>query len=215
MDSPGCFDSHQRPRCTRWRYTHGLCLLRRHGYANARQTSTMISIILANPCGDCETMQASYAYIMPHTAERTQSIAGSGPIDVERSFRCTTSARMFGSSLNLWRTTFITAHQSQPAVQLHSDVSTPTSPWSPSFLGWDHQFSGPHDGCGKCGFHVIHTAVSRRVFPEVPSNRCGRLLWKLGVSHQSATIYWWFSWGPQPAGSGKMAEELDGADTML
>ena len=27
----GCFDSHYRPRCTRWGHTHGLCLLRRHG----------------------------------------------------------------------------------------------------------------------------------------------------------------------------------------
>ena len=45
-----------------------------------------------------------------------------------------------------------------------SGVSTPTSPWSPSFLRWDPQFSGPHDGCGKCGFHVVYTAVSRRVY---------------------------------------------------
>ena len=60
-----------------------------------------------------------------------------------------------------------------------SGVSTPTSPWSPLFLGWDHQFSGPHDGCGECGLHVVPTIVSRRVCPEVPSNRWGHLLSKL------------------------------------
>ena len=76
---------------------------------NARQTSTITSIILASPCGDRETMQASSACSMPQTARRTSSIAGSGPIDVEGSFRCTSSARMAGSSLNLWRTTFSTA----------------------------------------------------------------------------------------------------------
>ena len=64
-----------------------------------------------------------------------------------------------------------------------------TSPWPPSFLGWDHQFSGPHDGCGECGFHVVHTAISGRVCPVVPSNRCG-LLSKLGVSHQASTAHW-------------------------
>ena len=36
--------------------------------AKARHTSTMTSIILASPCGDRETMQASSAYNMPHTA---------------------------------------------------------------------------------------------------------------------------------------------------
>ena len=77
--------------------------------AKARQTSTITSIILASPCGDRETMQASSAYSMPHTSRRTQSIAGSGPIDVGGSFRCTSSARMAGSSLNLWRTTVSTA----------------------------------------------------------------------------------------------------------
>ena len=51
----------------------------------------------------------------------------------------------------------------------HLGVSTPTSSWSPSFLGRDHQFSGPHDGCGECGFYVVHIAVSSRVCPEVPS----------------------------------------------
>ena len=58
-------------------------------------------------------------------------------------------------------------------------VSTLTSPWAPSFLGWDPQFSGPHDGCGECAFHVVHTAVSWRVYPEVTSNRCGRFLSEL------------------------------------
>ena len=57
-----------------------------------------------------------------------------------------------------------------------SGVSTPTSPWSPSYLGWDHQFCGSHDGCDERGFYVVHFAVSRRVCPEVPSNRRGHLL---------------------------------------
>ena len=30
VDLPGCFDSLHRPRCTRWRHTHGICILRRH-----------------------------------------------------------------------------------------------------------------------------------------------------------------------------------------
>ena len=77
--------------------------------AKARHTSTMTSIILASPCGDRETMQASSAYSMLHTARRTQSMAGSGPIDVGGSFTCTSLARMVGSSLNLWRTTVSTA----------------------------------------------------------------------------------------------------------
>ena len=77
--------------------------------AKARHTSTMTSVILASPCGDRETMQASSAYSMPHTARRTESIAGSGPIDVGGSFRCTSSVRIVGSSLNLWRTTVSTA----------------------------------------------------------------------------------------------------------
>ena len=60
-----------------------------------------------------------------------------------------------------------------------SGVSTLTSPWSPSFLGLDHQFSGPHDGCGECGLHVVPTIVSRRVCHKGPSNRLGHLLSKL------------------------------------
>ena len=78
--------------------------------AKARQTSTMAAIILASPCGDRETMQASCAYSMSHSTRQTQSIAGSDPIDVVGgSFRCTSSARMTVSSLNLWRTTVNTA----------------------------------------------------------------------------------------------------------
>ena len=60
-------------------------------------------------------------------------------------------------------------------------VSTPTSS-CPSFLGRDHHFSGPHGGCGECGFYVVHIAVSRRVCPEVSSNRCGHLLSKSGTT---------------------------------
>ena len=39
--------------------------------AKARQTSTMTSIILASLSGDHETMQASSAFSMPHTAGGT------------------------------------------------------------------------------------------------------------------------------------------------
>ena len=38
--------------------------------AKARQTSTIISIILANPYVDRKPMQASSAYSMPHAARR-------------------------------------------------------------------------------------------------------------------------------------------------
>ena len=71
--------------------------------ANAWQTSTMTSIILASPCGDRETMQASSAYNIPYTARRTSSIiVGSGSVDaIGGSSRCTSSARMAVSSLNL------------------------------------------------------------------------------------------------------------------
>ena len=69
-------------------------------------------------------------------------------------------------------------------------VSTSTSSWPPSFLGRDYNFSGPHDGCGECGFYVVHIAVSRRVCPEVPSNCCGHLLSKLGINHQAPTVHW-------------------------
>ena len=43
-------------------------------------------------------------------------------------------------------------------------------------------------------------------------NCCDHLLSKLGVSRQEPAVPWWFSWGPQPAISGKMAEELDGCE---
>ena len=48
------------------------------------------------------------------------------------------------------------------------------------------------------------------VCPELPSKRCGHLLSKLGVSHQAPTVHRWFNWGPQPAISSKMVEELNG-----
>ena len=73
-------------------------------------------------------------------------------------------------------------------VSFRLGVSTPTSSWPSSFLGRDRQFSGPHDGCGKCGFYVVHIAVSRRVCPD--SNCCGHLLSKLGISHQAPTVHW-------------------------
>ena len=47
--------------------------------AKARQTFTMTSIILAIPCGDRETVQASSAYSMPHTARRTYSLLSWSP----------------------------------------------------------------------------------------------------------------------------------------
>ena len=76
--------------------------------AKDRQTSTMTSIILASPCGDRETMQASSAYSLPYTARRTSPIAGSGPIDVGGFFKGTILARMTVSSLNGRRTTIRT-----------------------------------------------------------------------------------------------------------
>ena len=69
-------------------------------------------------------------------------------------------------------------------------VSAPTSSCPPSFLEWDHQLSGLHDGCGECDFYVVHIAVSRRVCPEVPSDCCGHLLSKLRISHQAPTVHW-------------------------
>ena len=75
--------------------------------AKARQT-TMSSTILASPCRNRETIQASSAYSMSHTARRTLAIAVSGPDDVCSSFRCIRSARMTVSSLNLWRKTVST-----------------------------------------------------------------------------------------------------------
>ena len=46
---------------------------------------------------------------VPVLRENGTKISPTGPIDVVGSFRCTSSARMAGSSLNLWRTTFSTA----------------------------------------------------------------------------------------------------------
>ena len=77
--------------------------------AEARQTSMRTSIILAGPCGHCENIQTSFTYSTPHTKQRTQFIAGSGPIDVGGSFRCTSSAKKIVSLLNRWRTTVGTA----------------------------------------------------------------------------------------------------------
>ena len=88
--------------------------------------------------------------------------------------------------------------------------SSATAFWPRSFLGRDHLFSGPHDGCGECDYCVAHIAVSRRVCPEVPSNRGSSLLSKLGISHQAPTVHWRLSWDPQPTVSSKMTEELDG-----
>ena len=96
-----------------------------------------------------------------------------------------------------------------------SGVSTPTLPRCPSFLGWDRQLSDPHDGCGECGFHVVHIAVSGRVCPELSSNRCGHLLSKLGVSHQAPTVHRWFSGGFNRRFRAKWPRSLTGADTML
>ena len=83
-------------------------------------------------------------------------------------------------------------HRISRSLQLsfRSGISTPTSFWPPSFLGRDRQFSGPYDGCGDSGFYAVHTTVSRRVCPEVPSNCCGHLLSKLGISHQAPTAHW-------------------------
>ena len=81
-------------------------------------------------------------------------------------------------------------HSISLQLSFRSGVSTPTSSWPPSLLGRDFQFSGPHDGCDESGFYVVHIAVSRRVCPEVPSNRCGHLLSKLGIIHQVPTVHW-------------------------
>ena len=98
VNLPGRFDSHHRPRGV-----HGGGMLMVSVFfadtvkAKARQSSTM-------------TMQASSAYSMPRTARRrTYSIAGSGPIDIGDPFRCSSSARMTVSSLDLRRTTVSTA----------------------------------------------------------------------------------------------------------
>ena len=94
-------------------------------------------------------------------------------------------------------------------------VSAPTSPWPPSFLGRDHQFSGPHDGCGECGFCIVHIAVSRWVCPEMPSNCCGHLLSKFGISHQAHRVHWRLSGDPHRRFRAKWRRSLTDADTML
>ena len=48
----------------------------------------------------------------------------------------------------------------------------------------------------------------------MPSNSCGHLLLKLGISYQTPTVHWWLKRGPQRAVLIKMTDELDGADTM-
>ena len=102
------------------------------------------------------------------------------------------------------------AYITSVAVCIGLGASTPASPWSVSFLGRDHQFSGPHDGWSECGFHVIHIAVSRQGYLEIPSNRCGLLLSRLWISHHAPAVHWRLSWGLQPADSIKLAENLDG-----
>ena len=67
-----------------------------------------------------------------------------------------------------------------------------------------------HDRRGECGFHAVHTAISWWVCFEVPSNRCGHLLSKMGISYQAPTVDWWLSWGPPSAVSRKIANEHDG-----
>ena len=61
----------------------------------ARQPCRMTFIILASPQGDRETMQASFVFSTPHNARpTTESILGSGLVDVGGSFMYTSSARM-------------------------------------------------------------------------------------------------------------------------
>ena len=93
--------------------------------------------------------------------------------------------------------------------------STPASSWPPSFLGRDHQFSGPYDGCGECGFYVIHIAVSRRVCPEVPSNCCGYLLSKLGSVTRRLRSTGGLAETLSRRLRAKWPRSLTGADTML
>ena len=69
-------------------------------------------------------------------------------------------------------------------------VSTPTSSWPPSFLGG---ITNSAVRMIECGFYVVHIAVSRRICPEMPSNCCGHLLSKLGISHQAPAVHWWLS----------------------
>ena len=95
--------------------------------SKAWQTSTMTFIISASPCGDPETIQASFAYSIPHSARRTLSIAASSPIDVDGSFRCPSSARMTVSSLNLWRTTVGTTAEKMMTIRTDAVIRSYTS----------------------------------------------------------------------------------------
>ena len=58
-------------------------------------------------------------------------------------------------------------------ISFRLGICTPTSTWSLSLLGWHHQFSGLHDSRGECGFRVVHTASSWRIYSEVASNGLG------------------------------------------
>ena len=61
----------------------------------ARQTCRMTFIILASPQGDRETIQASFVFSTPHNARpTTESILGSGLVDVGGSFMYISSERM-------------------------------------------------------------------------------------------------------------------------
>ena len=109
VDFHGRFDSHHN-RGVRGRIMHlAFIVFTDTVRAKARQTSTMTSIILASSYGDCETMPASTAYSIPHTARRTLYIVDSSLIDVGCSFRCTSLVRMTVPLLNLWETTVNTS----------------------------------------------------------------------------------------------------------
>ena len=77
--------------------------------SNAPNTSTITVIILASPAGDLDTIPASSAYSIPHTALRTRSSSvSSGPPPLTLS-RNTRLSRMVSSSLKRCSTTSITA----------------------------------------------------------------------------------------------------------
>ena len=77
--------------------------------ANAPNTSTITVIIFASPAGDLDTIPASSAYSIPHTALRTRSSSvSSGPPPLPSS-RNTRFSRMVSSSLKRCSTTSITA----------------------------------------------------------------------------------------------------------
>ena len=84
--------------------------------------------------------------------------------------------------------------RARPILPQTFGVSTHSNLALVSFdLRRDHQFNGPHDGHRECGFHVLHTAISWRVCPVVPSNSCDHLLSKVGTSDQASTVDWWLS----------------------